>query len=124
MITIEGIDVTGLIINDDFPINILGESQMAESGSLVIFEKETLFTHIDLVGGDDWGWLTKGILSSLRNLANISGAKYVFDYEGVLSTVRFRTEDIPVIQGSSLIKRSNSEDTDYYNNIFIKLTEV
>ncbi len=124
MITIEGVDITGLVIEDDFVSQVVGVTQTANDGSLIVYEQAIKFKELNLIGGADWGWLNKDTLTQLRDMSNVIGAVYEFDYEGELSVVRFRSEDIPVVYGKSLIKRSNTQDTDYYNDIVIKLTQV
>jgi len=123
-ITLEGVDITGLVFLDDFNTDIKGEVQTANDGSVIVFEQEVSFRDKTLIGGDDWGWLTYSILNELKVLANIGGATYVLNYDGSVYTVRFRSEDIPVLSGDKLIQRSNTDNEDYYNNILIKLMEV
>ena len=124
MITLESIDITGLIVADDFTTNVFGVTQRANDGSLIVYEQENKYKDIILIGGSDWGWLTRSIMNQLHALANGISVSYELDYEGVLSTVRFKSEDIPVISGTPLIKRSNKEDADYYNDIVLKLMQV
>ena len=121
---IDSIDITGLVFDDQFETGINAVSEESSAGSLIVFEKQISYTTIDLIGGSDWGWLTRSTLKSLQELSKVIGAVYILDYEGVKSTVRFRTEDPPVIQADLLISRSNQEDSDYYNNIIIKLIGV
>ena len=123
-VTLEGIDITGLVFEEDFNTKLIGVTQVANDGSLIVYEQSVGFMDLILIGGDDWGWLTRETMRSLRDLASASGSVYQLDYDGEIYTVRFKSEDIPVISGNSLIKRSNAEDTDYYNNIVLKLMEV
>lgn len=123
-VTLDGVDITGLIIEDEFLTNISGTAQEANDGSLIIYEQNIQFKDLFLVGGSDWGWLDRSTMVSLYSMANVGGATYGLDYEGILYTVRFKSEDIPVISGDRLIKRSNPAVTDYYNNIILKLMEI
>ena len=123
-ITLEGIDITGLVFIEDFHTGISGNVQISNDGSVIVYEQEVSGAIRSLEGGDDWGWLDSGTLSSLKDLASVIGAIYTLDYEGTLYTVRFMSESIPVIFGEKLVNRSNIEDTDYYKNIVIKLMEV
>lgn len=118
------IDLTGLVIEDYFSLDIDSEIETADDGTLILYEKEIKYKEIDLIGGADWGWLTLSTLRSLQELGKVIGSTYELFYEGEVFNVRFRTEDIPVIYGEKLIKRSNQNTTDYYNNVFIKLMEV
>jgi len=123
-ITLESIDITGLVISDEFMTSISGVTQVANDGSLIVYEQEIKFNDIILIGGSDWGWLDRATMASLHSMANVLDATYELDYEGTSHTVRFKSEDIPVISGDQLIKRSNVTSTDYYSNVIIKLMEV
>lgn len=123
-VTLEGIDITGLVLTEDFGSNIQGVVQTANDGSLIVYEQEISFNDKTLMGGDDWGWLSYTILNQLKALANVIGATYTLDYDGTVYIVRFKSEDIPVISGDKLINRSNTDNEDFYNNIMIKLMEV
>ncbi len=123
-ITLEGIDITGLVRVAEFQVEVEGESQRANDGSIIVYEQEVYGGDFTLGGGDNWGWLTFDTLTSLKALANVVGGTYTLDYEGSIHIVRFRSEDIPVISGDPLIVRSNVENGDYYNNIVLKLMEV
>lgn len=121
---LDSIDVTGLVMADNFPTKIDSIAENSIAGSLIVFEKNISYSTIDLAGGQDWGWLELSILRSIQNLAKVIGADYSLDYEGTLYSVRFRNEDIPCVYGDKIINRSNQSTTDYYNNILIKLMEV
>jgi len=123
-VLIDSIDVTGLIRGDLFPTGIQSASEVSSAGSQIIYERPISFFQSDLLGGTDWGWLTLSVLNDLQLLAKNIGATYTLDYEGTLTTVRFRTEEPPVIYGEKLINRSNQVTSDYYNNITIKLMEI
>jgi len=123
-ITLEGIDITGLVIESEFLTNVTGVSQIANDGSLIVYEETVKFKELIFVGGSDWGWLDRTTMKALHALADVIGAYYELNYEGTVYNVRFMSEDSPVIFGDSLIKRSNAADTDYYNNIVLKLMQI
>ena len=121
---IDSIDVTGLIKADLFPTGILAATEVSSAGSIIVYERDKNYFMVDLIGTDNSGWLMLSVLQSLQNLAKIIGATYTLDYEGEISTVRFRTDEPPVVYGDKIINRSNQNTTDYYNNILIKLMET
>lgn len=123
-VTLGGVDVTGLVLNSNFDLGINSVAEPALDGSIIIYEQDKLYSEVSLVGGVDWGWLTKGTLEELRVNAMVKGAVYVLNYEGVDFTVRYMTESIPVISAEPLINRSNIEDSDYYNNVTIQLMKL
>ena len=123
-ITLESIDLTGLVIEEEFMTSVFGTTQVANDGSLIVYEQPISFNDLILIGGSDWGWLPRSTMLSLKAMADIINSTYSLDYEGTIYTVRFKSEDIPVISGDSLIKRSNAASTDYYNNIMIKLMKM
>ena len=121
---LDSIDITGLVIDEDFDVGISAVSEEAQDGSIIVYESDKLYRDITLIGGLYWGWLSKQTIQSVHSSAKTKGAIHTLDYDGDIFTVRFRTEDIPVINGEPIIKRSNQENTDWYNNITIKLMEV
>lgn len=121
---LDSIEITGLIIEEDFDTGISAISEEAQDGSIIIYEGNKLYRNIILIGGSDWGWLDKQTIQSVHSSAKIKGVTHTLDYDGDIFTVRFKTEDIPVIDGNPVIKRSNQQNTDWYNNITIKLMEV
>jgi len=120
-VLIDTIDVTGLVKEDLFNTGIQAVTEVSSSGSLIIYEREIQNLQMDLLGGLDWGWLTLAVMDSLQALSMVIGATYTLNYEGVPFLVRFRTEDSPAVLGEKIIVRSNQADTDYYNNITLKL---
>ena len=123
-VILDSLDITGLIKADSFPTGINGVIETASSGSVIVYEREIKYFQIDLMGGADWGWLELSMIKNLQNLAKTIGSTYALDYEGVLFNVRFRTEEPPVVYGEKIINRSNQSNTDWYNNIAIKLMEI
>lgn len=122
------IALPGLVIESDIaPVGVRAETTKTLSGRLVIWESaEHGGRNIDLVGGSDYGWLMRTDLVALQALAAIPRATYTLvlaDGAGDLS-VRFRNEDAPAIEATPIIPRPNPADTDWYNNIRIKLMEV
>jgi len=119
------INLTGLVKQEEFYIPINTVIDTANDGSLIIYEKEIKYSPVTLIGGSTWGGLTLSVLNAVKVLASVVGGTYTLTYAGVTSTVRFRMEDIPVISADPIANnRSDKLDTDYYNNIEIKLMEV
>lgn len=120
------IDLTGLTIEDEFGKRLIdSDVEYALDGRPIVWEQVIPTGYIfDLIGTDDTGWLTRIILNDLQALSSVANATYHLRYEGELKTVRFRNEDAPVISATPLIRRSNIEDANWYNNIRIKLMEV
>ena len=123
-ITLDTIDISGLVRVEDFSGPVRAQANHSVNGGVVVWEGAGFSGSFDLIGGLDWGWLTHADMVALKALASVVGGSYTLNYEGVSSTVRFRTEDIPVISGQPLIPRSNIENEDYYSEITIKLMEV
>lgn len=124
-ITLGGISLSDdLILEDD-----IGDPQIdavmetSDWGTPIVYEKERSFRHLDLIGDSDRGWTARSTLVNLKALVTV-GAEYTLSYEGTEYTVRFRTEELPVIEATPIIKRPNVADGDWYNNIRIKLMEV
>lgn len=122
--TLNGINLEGLIIDDDYDLKIDTIFQKSCNGSPILYSKERTFKNINLIGGSDWGWVSKYNLNLLKSIASVQNATYELNYENNIYKVRFRTEEPPVISANPLIKRPNIQNTDYNNNILIKLMEV
>ena len=125
-ITLNGYDISGLIMENDItPIGVRSTVEKTLSGGLVIWEQaEQAGRSFDLVGGSDFGWLTRSVLLNLRTIASVPGATYTLVMEGVTSTVRFRNEAAPAVTAKPIVGRPNPAGTDYYSDIVIKLMGV
>lgn len=119
------IDLTGLVIENEFSKQLIdSDVEYSLDGRPIIWEQEIPSGKaFDLIGTDDSGWLQRSVLNSLQTLAAVPNSSYTLRYEGELKTVRFRNEDQPVISADLIIDRSNPDDTDWYNNVRIKLME-
>lgn len=125
MISIEGIELPNLIIEDEFAwVGLEAEVTRTLGGNVLIWEREINGKPINLVGGSDFGWITRLQLKSLFAIASVPRSVYSLDYNGILYQVRFRSEDKTPIEATPLVPRTNYEDTDYYNNVKLKLMEV
>jgi len=117
----------GLVLeNDVAPGAVQATVSATLSGRKVIWEQPSNGGgSLDLVGGSDFGWLTRSALAALAALANVVGATYTLTApDATTRTVRFRNEDGPAIESTPLVARPNQAATDYYNNVKIKLMEV
>lgn len=120
------IDLTGLVIDGEFSKSLVDSRlEYSLNGRPIIWEQDIPSGEkLDLIGFDDMGWLSKEIMDALQTLAGVPNAVYHLRYEGSLKTVRFRNEEPPVIYGELLVPRSNTENSDWYKNIRIKLMEI
>lgn len=124
--TLGGITLPDAIILE--PFNWPGIHASVEDtlgGGKIVQEFTKLdFQLIDLYGEEDIAWITHAVLESLRAIAMIANATYSLVYEGNTWTVRFRHEDAPVVVAEPIIPKVIPLDTDYYNNLWIKLMKV
>jgi hypothetical protein len=124
-LSLSGILLPDLVLSDDFGwTGIVGSSERSLGGRPIVFEAAISGRPLDLYGGPDFGWITKSTLAQLVSLASVPFQSFTLVYEGASYNVRFRHEDSPAISADPLIPRPNSEDTDYYNNVLIKLKEA
>jgi hypothetical protein len=121
--TLNGYDISGLIMENDItPIGVRSTVEKTLSGALVIWEQaEQAGRSFDLVGGSDFGWLTRATLLNLRSIASVPGATYTLIMEGITSTVRFRNEDAPAVTATPIIGRPNPDGADWYSDVVVKL---
>lgn len=104
---------------------VFSDFDRALDGSPVIWEQSIISgKSLDLIGGVNFGWITREDLLSLKVLAEVSGASYTLIYGGEEKTVRFRNENPPVITAVQTVPRVNPETTDWYHSLRIKLSVV
>jgi len=103
---------------------LYSEVRMSLNRTPNIWEKSQSGRHIDLVGGSNWGCITRIDLLALQALV-IAGAVHTLAYNAVNYSVRFRNEDgaieaDPWVRNYSGVKA----DTDWYCNVVIRLMEI
>jgi hypothetical protein len=125
IVTLEGIDLGDLVIIDEFDFSPVS-AQVSETigGGLVIWEQTRSGAPLDLAGGPDFGWLTRSVLLQVKVLSAVPNATYTLIFNGATRRVRFRHEAGAPVSATPLVARPNHSDTDYYNNVQIKLMEV
>lgn len=133
MITLGGVQLynpnaeagSSLVMQGEFEFSgVRAVVEYAKAGNPLIWEGLFGGRPIDLVGDTNAGWLLRSTLLQLKTMAAVPGATYTLDYNGTISTVRFRQEDQPVISGEMITPVQNPDSDDAYNNIRIKLMEV
>ena len=80
--------------------------------------------NIDLVGGDDYGWIQYSTLMSLRSLAMTALSTHVLIYETETHTVRFRHEEGEPVYAEPIIPQVEPQNTDWWHNVILKLMKV
>lgn len=124
---LNGIILSGLVISDDISSGaVRAEVGETLSGRKVIWEQTSNGGRsLDLVGGSDFGWLTRADLLELSAMASVVGASYALTLSsGSTMTVRFRNEDAPAVSGQPIVARPNQAEGDEYNDVIIKVMEV
>jgi len=124
-ITLEGVVLPDLV--NDLAFEWSGVESVVDKaldGSNIVWEQTKDGKLINLMGGNDWGFITYEILEDIQALASLPNATYTLSYEGVDTLVRFRNEDPPAISATPIIIRPNPSSSDYYNNVEIRLMEV
>lgn len=123
--TLEGISLQGLVIDNELAFSPV-EAKVSRSldGGTIVWEGNSSGRPIDMVGGQDFGWLERSVLKQVKTLAAIPNATYTLVHNFETFRVRFRHEESAPVSASPLVARPNHADTDYYNNVVIKLMEV
>jgi hypothetical protein len=124
--TLGGMDLPDVVIANEFgQETVFSDFDRALDGSPVIWEQAILSGQaLDLIGGVDFGWITREDLLSLKALAEVAGASYILNFDGNESTIRFRNETPPVITAVQVVSRVNPEVTDWYHSLRIKLSVI
>lgn len=120
-ITLGGVTLPDLVIGDEYAwTGIEAAVDMTVGGAPIVWEREVSGQPLDLVGGDDWGWITRTTLESLKALAAVARSTYTLSFEGTDYTVRFRHEE-GALEATPIIPRPNHDGTDYYRGVRIRL---
>lgn len=124
-IYLNGIELPDLVVDQEFS-QVMVEARVARGlgGGLNIWKQIIQGKPIDLVGGSDFAWITRGVLKQLYALASDPAGRYTLSYEGVETTVIFRHEEAPVIEATPIVPRPNHSDADWYYGVRLKLMEV
>ena len=124
MITLDGISLPDLIKEGDLLFTgIEAVVETSLSGAPIVWERTVAGKPIDLAGGPDNAWIDRATLILLRDRASVAGATYTLIYEGETINVRFRNEDAPAIEATPVKPTPETESSDNYNNVRIKLME-
>lgn len=120
---LNGIELLGLVIDNNLQFSgVRADVTKTLEGGMVIWEqKEFTGETITLVGGDRWGCLQYEVLKQIFELSKVVGGRYILETEVNDLLVRFRHESPPVIDASPIVSVPNPSNTDWYNNIVIKL---
>lgn len=102
---------------------IEAETQWTRGGKQIRWERPRKSAEMDLIGGDNWGWLQRSDLTTLKAKADVLETSYVMAYHGTNYTVYFRHEDAPCIEAEEVqaLRGSDELTTDYFSNVKIKL---
>ena len=93
-ISLDGMDLPDLVMENEFSQNrVEARVKRTLGGVPNIWEQKNSEKNIDLVGGRDFGWISRDDLTRLHNLAAEANAFYTLSYDGTEYTVRFRPED-------------------------------
>ena len=116
MITLGGIALS----NDMYLESAHGWTGVAASverslgGNLIIWENEIEGGEsFDLVCKENMGWIPYSTLVQVKALASVAGATYTLIYRTETFTVRFRNDDVPVLDMAPIIPRKELTDDPY-----------
>lgn len=120
-IALGGVSLPDLVMDQEYAwTGVESAVDLTIGGAPIVWEREISGQPLDLVGGDDTGWITRTTLESLKSIASVPRATYTLSYEGTDYTIRFRHED-GAIEATPVISRPNQASADYYRNVRIRL---
>ena len=124
--TLGGIALPDLIIEDRLSHpGVRSSVTPTLAGGIIIQEFSQIDNrYVDLVGGDDYGWIQYSILQNIRSIAMLANTAYTLVYETETYTVRFRHEEPPVVYAEPIIPQVEPSSGDWWNNVTIKLMKV
>jgi hypothetical protein len=100
--------------------------EKSTGGAPIIWEGEIGGRPADLVGGDNWGWITLSQRKDMKALASVPRSTYELIHGTESYTVRFRNEEGEPIEAEPVkpMPGYEMEDDDMYCNVRIKLMIV
>lgn len=122
---LDGLPLPDLHLADEFSRSgVVAASAIARNGAAVVWEGPLSGRNIDLVGAADGPWVDRSWLVVLRAMADVVGAVYDLEWNGVAYRVRFRHEDGAIEAVSVLDGLSDPDDSTLYSSLVIRLQEV
>lgn len=101
---------------------IAAETAWTLGGKLIRWEKQRKAVDIDLISGEDWGWISRATLDAVA--ATIApGASFGLNYHGTVMTVEWRTHDQPCLEWEEArpIRGSDVDAADQIAELRMKL---
>lgn len=123
---IDDIQLPDVVIKDEFGRKmVFSEFDRALDGTPIIWEQPIMSGQsLDLVGGEDFGWITREYLTYLKELAEEERTEYTLYHSGNAMLVRFRNEDPPVVSAEHVVMQVNPDMSAWYKNLAIKLAVI
>lgn len=125
MISLGGVVLPDVVIDNEFGEHkVRSVVEFSLGGRPIIWEDVAYGPALDLVGGEDYAWIDRQTLKELQGLSAVPQSSYTLIYESDTFLVRFRNEDAPVIEAQPIVARPNQDDSDWYQNLRIKLMKL
>ncbi|RPI56439.1 MAG: hypothetical protein EHM49_00155 [Deltaproteobacteria bacterium] len=100
---------------------VVAEVERSLGSSLIIWENNIQGGEVfDLVCTASMGWISYSVLMQIKALASVAKATYTLVYRTETFTVRFRSEDPPVLDIEPIIPRKERTD-DSHSYFFGKI---
>lgn len=104
--------------------NVSQSTVRSLGGALKIFHSPLVAGRsITLEAGDDYGWITKAVSDQINEMANVAGATYELNINGLSYTAVFRHNDPPAYTAAPLVYRTAQQEEDLFT-CTIKLLTV
>jgi len=125
-VQINGIELPDLHWVERFEsFGVAATTKTTRGGKVWVWEGNKSGQPITLKGDVDMGWFTHNQYAQIKALAEVPNATYLLELFDLSTTVRFRNEDPPAINGEWVIDyTAEPENADLIGNIEIKLMVV
>lgn len=128
------ITLGGVTLNPDLQLDpqlygidrVSAVSEWSRGGKQLVYERLDKSVPVALVGGTDWGGMTRTTMAALYALVPVVDTTYTLSYHGTTMTVRFRHEERPVISCRPIgtWRRDQEAATNLFVDVQIKLMWV
>ena len=128
------ITLAGITLNPDLQLDpplyaidrVSAVTEWSRGGSQIVYERLDKSVPVNLVGGTDWGGMTRATMALLYALVPVVDTTYTLAYHGTSMTVRFRHEERPVItcRPIGIWRRDQEVTTNQFVDVVLKLMWV
>jgi hypothetical protein len=122
-VILDGVDLGDLALEEFARSAVRSRVDYTLGGREIAWDQAVNTRPLDLVGGEEWGWLSRAELRTLQDMAGSAGATFQLQAGGETRTVRFRNEEPPVLRAEPVAPGPLTDDS-HFCNIRLRFMEI